>query len=317
MRKGILIFLSSVIFLMPVMAANYVPKQFANTNTGEGIYPYSLNNRRQQPKTNNAVAPIGGGVRPMQQTGKRTVVKRPVRARAASTQNTNSMGSRRVVPRPNAARSAMNTNTMVRNTSRTIDNRGRSARGTTVPSQMRSATNIRRTNSSAVATNTKSSNDCFAGYKECMESYCKREDTAYNRCYCSAKLAQIDQKYQSTIDSLVQKIIKLQYNTDATSEEIKTYWNETVGTYTGTNPWEEIETALNIDWPTTESRIRGQNAFNVGHQYCVNYLRSCSYMASNLRDAYKSEISRDCAAYEDSLRKIKNAAESVIERYGQ
>ncbi len=38
-------------------------------------------------------------------------------------------------------------------------------------------------------------------------------------------------------------------------------------------------------------------------------------MASNLRDAYKSEIARDCSTYEDTLKKIKNIAESVIEHY--
>ena len=38
-------------------------------------------------------------------------------------------------------------------------------------------------------------------------------------------------------------------------------------------------------------------------------------MASNLRDAYKSEINRDCEVYEKSLQKIQDAAESVIESY--
>ena len=67
--------------------------------------------------------------------------------------------------------------------------------------------------------------------------YCQREDTAYNRCYCSAKLSQIDSKYQKKIDDLIQQIIKLQYNNpDATSEEIKEYWDQTIGVYTHTNP---------------------------------------------------------------------------------
>jgi len=38
-------------------------------------------------------------------------------------------------------------------------------------------------------------------------------------------------------------------------------------------------------------------------------------MASNLRDAYKSEIARDCDAYEKGLQKIQDAAESVIANY--
>ena len=145
--------------------------------------------------------------------------------------------------------------------------------------------------------------------------YCQREDTAYNRCYCSAKLAQIDSKYQNKIDSLIQQIIKLQYNTSVTDDEIKEYWDQTVGSYTGDNPWVNIDNALNIEWADTQSRVRGQNAFNTGHEYCVQNLRACSYMATNLRDAYKSDIARDCATYEKSLQKIKAAAESVIESY--
>ena len=156
----------------------------------------------------------------------------------------------------------------------------------------------------------------MADYKECMEGYCKREDTAYNRCYCSAKLAQIDAKYQNKIDELIQQIVRLRYNTStATSDEIKEYWDQTVGVYTHDNPWVNIDNALNIEWADTQSRIRGQNAFNTGHQYCTQHLRACYYMASNLRDAYKSEIARDCEVNKKSLRKIQDAAESVIESY--
>ena len=64
-----------------------------------------------------------------------------------------------------------------------------------------------------------------------------------------------------------------------------------------------------------ESRVRGQNAFVTGNEYCSQYLDRCSYMSDNLRDAYRSEISRDCNAYEQTLQKIKNAAESIVESY--
>ena len=180
----------------------------------------------------------------------------------------------------------------------------------------RATNNTRVVNATTTAVGEKvSSARCLSDYKECMEMYCQREDTAYNRCYCSAKLAQIDSKYQNKIDSLIQQIIKLQYNTNATDAEIKEYWDQTVGTYTGDNPWVNIDNALNIEWADTQSRIRGQNAFNTGHEYCVQNLRACSYMASNLRDSYKSDIARDCATYEKSLQKIQAAAESVIESY--
>lgn len=325
MRKGIFLFSLLVVCSTPVVAANYVPKQlFTDTNTGEGLYPYSLNNRKHQPKVRNYISPIGGGITPMQQTGKRGVVKRPVRARAR-TATTSSVVTqpRNVVQRTNVARSAANTTMMRNNTNRNVGNRGVVARSASTQSVARSA-NTRRVVTTS-ETNIVSSQKCFAGYKECMEMYCLREDTPYNRCYCSAKLAQIDSKYQNKIDSLIQEIMLLANKTDGsdsteTLTPVEDYWQEMVGVYTGTNPWLNIDENIkqvyeNLNWADTETRVRGQNAFNIGHQYCVQYLHSCAYMASNLRDAYKSEIARDCSTYEDTLKKIKNIAESVIEHY--
>lgn len=325
MWKGCFLAILLYVLSMPVMAAgNYIPKQFANTNTGEGMYPYSLNNRRNETvntQKRNNVSGIGGAA-PMQSVGKRGVVKRPSPARAATTMT--NTDNRRVVPRSNVARSGTNTNAM-RNTY--SGNRNVVARSDTRSNGLHS-TNVRSTTIRRQATNTTtssstvSSQKCFANYKECMEMYCKREDTAYNRCYCSAKLAQIDSKYQKAIDEKIQKIIILQNTTikpnpDEEQTSVEDYWDETVGQYTQTNPWVNIDKALDIKWPDTETRFRGQNAFNTGHEYCVAHLRACSYMATNMRDAYKSEIARDCATYESTLQKIQYAAESVIANYDE
>lgn len=306
-----LIFITSYAF----GATGFIPKKFNTVTSHEDVYPYRLNNAQvssdKKITSNNTInanssAPIG----------KRNVVRRKTNARAATTTTTNNATPtqpRRIVPRNNAAtvRAAQKTAPAIRNVG------GRGSSNTIV----RSATPVRVRSTNTRTTSTSTSNErvssarCFSDYKECMEMYCMREDTAYNRCYCSAKLAQIDSKYQNKIDYLIQEIVRLKYNTDATSEEIAEYWDKTVGTYTQTNPWVNIDNALNIDWADTQSRIRGQNAFNTGHEYCVNNLRACSYMASNLRDAYKSEISRDCETYERGLQKIQMAAESVIESY--
>ena len=77
----------------------------------------------------------------------------------------------------------------------------------------------------------------------------------------------------------------------------------------------KLDNALNINWAGMESRVRGQNAFATGHEYCVQHLRGCYYMAGNLRDAYRSEIARDCAEYEQSLMTLKSVAETVVESY--
>lgn len=156
---------------------------------------------------------------------------------------------------------------------------------------------------------------CLADYTECMNGYCHRENTAYDRCYCSAKLAQIDAEYQPAIDNLIQQILRLQSSNTWSDAEMNEYWEETIGKYTGDNSWVKLDNALNINWAGTESRVRGQQTFATGHDYCVQHLRGCGYMATNMRDAYRSEIARDCATYESGLAKIKNAAESIVESY--
>ena len=321
MGKRLSFILMAVLFTSVAMAVgktnNFIPKKFTTVTSHADVYPYRLNNA-QAPNTNkknistntsNSIssAPIG----------KRRVIKRNTNARAATTNmntySTTNSDNRRVVPRGTSITARVANTTSNPRTSNGRNVQTVSARTHPV-STSRDTTPVRTTTSAV--TGRVSSQRCFADYKECMEMYCQREDTAYNRCYCSAKLSQIDEKYQNKIDDLIQQIIKLQYsNPEATSNEIKEYWNQTIGIYTGTNPWVNIENALNIEWPDSQSRIRGQNAFNTGHEYCVRHLRACSYMASNMRDSYKSEIARDCDAYEKTLQKIQNAAESVVESY--
>ena len=303
-------------------AGKYIPKQFSNMTSGSDLYPYSLSNKRQQNATvkKSNMHGIGAGS-PMQSTGKRGVVKRPTNARAATisgnTMTTSSGNARRVVQRSGVARSASSGSNRFQTTSgyRNSDSRGVVARGASSKLTSRSTSGKRATTKSETAPSGTSTQKCFANYKQCMDMYCQREDTAYNRCYCSVKLAKIDYTYQADIDTAIKKIIELQYKTDPDLSSVEDYWNETIGTYTDTNSWERLDKALDIDWASMESRVRGQNAFTTGHKYCVEYLNSCAFMASNLRDAYKSEISRDCEKYEATLQKIKRAAEAVVEQY--
>nr|MBQ0091630.1 hypothetical protein [Candidatus Enterousia merdequi] len=324
MRK-VLIILSVFLFnYADVMAATkFAPKKFNTITSHNDVYPYLLNNTKTNVNKNTTTNSTGNAVSSAP-IGKRNVVKRKSNARAATTANTiavqkntnTSSTNRRVVARSNSSTARAASNVQPARINQNRNNQNVIARQKT-PVRTRSAKNVRTANTITTASSTErvSSQRCMADYKECMEMYCQREDTAYNRCYCSAKLAQIDSKYQNKIDSLVQEIVKLQYGSSATSDEIKEYWDSTVGSYTGTNPWVNIDNALNIEWADTQSRVRGQNAFNTGHEYCIQHLRACYYMASNLRDAYKSEIARDCETYEKSLQKIQEAAESVIGTY--
>lgn len=282
------------------------------------MYPYLNNQMRTD--LNPGVTPSQAGnpisviTKTEQLSTPRRVVQRTA-ARSATTGATKS-SARAATPTAASAKTSSGTN----NTRRVVPRAGvpspataRSARGDTSTTYQNAANAV-----AAATSNTNvnlSSTRCLADYTECMNGYCQREKTAYNRCYCSSKLAQIDATYQPAIDNLIQQILRLQSNNTWSDEEMNEYWMNTIGQYTGDNSWIKLENALNINWAGTESRVRGQQTFATGHDYCVQHLRGCSYMATNLRDAYRSEIARDCTTYESNLAKIKNAAESIVESY--
>lgn len=282
------------------------------------MYPYMTNQMRtaMNPGTINtrATNPINTVVRTSPGTGtSRRVVPRTTARAATRTPNTmtgtvatpsTATANRRVVPRAAARSATPTTATMVRG----------ATRGET------STTNARASTGAIAATSqsgTISSARCMADYTECMNNYCVRENTAYNKCYCSAKLAQIDATYKDDINNLIEQIIAIKNGSNnINAAEINEYWMSTIGKYYGENSWTNVDNALNgIDWSTFESRVRGQQAFATGHEYCAQHLRGCFYMASNMRDAYRSEIARDCATYETNLQRIKAAAETVIATY--
>ena len=296
------------------------------------MYPYMNNQMRTDlnPGVTNSQSsnPINTVVKTTKMSGERRVVPRKstgtarsatnnnMMARNTGSQSTNSAETRRVI-----ARSASTTNSrrMTNPANRRVVARSgvnqsgamRSSARSGNTTNNRTEPNVRNT----ITTERTSSTRCLADYMECMDGYCEREDTDYNRCYCSSKLSQIDSTYQNEIDDLVKQILTLKGTNNWTDAEMNEYWENTIGKYTGDNSWTNIDDALNIDWAGMESRVRGQNAFTTGHEYCVQHLRGCYYMASNLRDAYRSEIARDCNTYEQSLQKLKNAAESIIGAY--
>lgn len=283
------------------------------------MYPYLNNQMRTTLKpydaTSQSTSPINAVVRTEQLSEPRRVVSRP-------TSNTNSARSattnqRRVVARPStgaraATNGGMTTNSNTNTTRRVV------SRAVVAPPYANETS--RSQNSATFPTETTpkvtTAARCLADYTECMNGYCERADTAYNRCYCSARLAQIDAEYQPQIETLIGQIAALQSSGNIyDTSDINEYWAETIGKYTGANSWANIDDAMNIDWASMESRVRGQNAFIAGHTYCAQHLAGCYYMASNLRDIYRSSINQDCAEYESSLERLKTVAESVIQGY--
>ncbi len=172
-------------------------------------------------------------------------------------------------------------------------------------------------NSLAVASNV-SPQQCMTDYTSCMDDYCERSNTKYDRCYCSARLATLDAEYQPAIEELIKNIaIAENGNSEMTEAEQEEFWQNTFSQYyDGNNSLANLNDAVSsIDWSSTESRVRGQNAFAVGHEYCVQHLQGCFSLAESMRGVYRSSISRDCATYENYLKTIKSAAEVVLESY--
>lgn len=311
--ERILRFLCAVLCCTPAFAAPTVPSpgrvsRYVDPQSYSYMYPYLNNKMRTEMNPGTTISqtnnPIDVIVKTKPMAEPRRVVPRTSRtasnantARAATISNTE---TRRVVPR-----AATNTPTIARS--------GIAPRATATRGARDNSTTTETTTANAPV----SSSRCLADYTTCMNAYCERADTAYNRCYCSAKLAQIDSTYQPVISDMITQIINLMGGGQWTADEMNEYWMELVGQYAGENSWVNLDNALNIDWPEPEERMRGQNAFLIGHQYCVQHLRACAYMSSNLRDAYRSQISRDCAAYEQSMIRIQTAAEALIEYYSE
>ena len=346
--KKLFIILSAFVFTATfyytaAMGATSRASDYVSANTYNNLYPYMNNTMRTNlnpgvnPSQSNAQINVLTRTTPANGTSTRRVVARSARntSGATSARSATTSSAPRASTRSVSARRATNTGTSsaraatpARNNTQNTTRRvvARSATGTTsaMQSAMRTTrgdgnvSTVRQSTSTATyttETDPMSSARCMADYTECMDNYCERADSEYNRCYCSSKLAQIDAMYQPEIDRLIKEILTVQNENYWTDAEMNEYWMETIGKYTGGNSWENLENALNIDWAGTESTVRGQQAFAMGHQYCVQHLQGCSYMQTNMRDAYRSEITRDCAAYETSLQQLKNAAESIVEAY--
>jgi len=159
---------------------------------------------------------------------------------------------------------------------------------------------------------------CLANYNSCMDSYCHRPNTPYDRCFCSARLAQIDAGNRPAMEGLTKRLIIHQTGGNIsggmTQEEINKLWDELFGA-SGANNMEILDNNLRIDWADMESTRRGQQAFVTGDSYCRQNLRGCFYMEDNLRSMYRTTMGQDCKKYENTLRRTRHALELAVRQY--
>ncbi|MDL2295258.1 hypothetical protein LJC18_00345 [Lachnospiraceae bacterium OttesenSCG-928-E19] len=307
-------------YASPSNAPRARASDFISNTSYDNLYPVMNNKMRTKLNDGNTPSqgqnPISTLVRTSDtpSSGRRVVARSGTVARSATTSGGGNS---------NAARSATTngTNNTASNTRRVVARSGTTntnARGVRADNSMLTQRQAGSTGASAGNEVSLPADRCLADYTQCMNGYCERQNTGYNRCYCSARLSQIDSQYQPEINRLILKILELRDGANVWDQnEMNEYWENAVGQYTGDNSWNNLDDALDINWADTESRVRGQQAFLTGHDYCAQHLRGCYYMAGNMRDAYRSEIARDCAVYENSLQRIKNAAESLVNSYNE
>ncbi|MDR2685276.1 MAG: hypothetical protein LBB23_00695 [Rickettsiales bacterium] len=137
---------------------------------------------------------------------------------------------------------------------------------------------------------------CMADYKKCMDGYCSRPASKYDRCYCSAKLAQLDAKFQPQIEMAQKKLAVL-----SVSGKV--------------DDWSATDAGNVFDWAGTEATIKGQEAYLAGNNVCSKRMYGCYYAASQLTNLYRSEMSKSCKAYENYLTAFLNSLEAQVANY--
>lgn len=276
-------------FFIPSVYAEVRPYNFMDTNLYNNLYPYMNNKMRES-------------LNPVPVNNNRRVVSRASVRSATLNQNYNYMPSinqtRRVISRPITFNQTRSSSVRDNNNSNVDNGKNFSFNGKYIPSSK-----------------------CIADYTQCMNQYCERKNFEYNKCYCSAKLSLIESEYKDKITSLVDKIVSLRNgNINQNDQELDNYLKNTFGS----NSYEKIDKNLaDINqsiqkyWTDKETRLRGQESFNIGNSYCMQHLQGCFYMSENIRDSYRSEIARDCVNYENNLKKIKIMAESIVKKYSK
>ena len=302
----------STILMRNVSANGFAPASAFSNASGRGVISRAAKNPGAavaapppiigtvpQPATFNA-AGVVPNVSTMAQVNQKVVSNRAVVPRTAT-------AARSAVPTGGAAPSAASGRAVVARSAR--------ADNSTYDARVYGTQQLVQANAPVTGV---TADRCLADYTACMDGYCHRPSLAYDRCFCSPKLAQIEAEFQPAIRDLTQRLVILQNGGggNMSREELEQFWQDTFAQFTGENSLANLNSDLDIDWSTLDTRTEGQNAFTVGHEYCVQHTQGCYYMAENLRAIYRSSIARDCAAYESYLNKLKTAAESVLSQAG-
>ncbi|MCL2629295.1 MAG: hypothetical protein FWD33_01190 [Alphaproteobacteria bacterium] len=271
---------------------------FVSINNFQYMRPYMTPNMaRELSPTNRAASQAAG------QAGQRRVSQRPgnpniARSAAVAPNNHPQTVNRRVNARPNnpnlnAARAATNNASVAMNQARSGVMQPTHQTGRARETPARAAVNT----APAEPVATVSMAQCMSEYRTCMDSYCLRQNTQWGRCFCSARLSQLEAEFQPQIERAQRTLIAVSIsgkNADLSDAAL------TAGM------------SIQFDWAGNANAIRGQDAFIMGSQVCSARLRACSTVANQLVNLYRSEMNRDCQRYENILRAHLQSLEQQI-----
>lgn len=265
---------------------------FVSTNNYQYMRPYMTYGMSQQLSPTNRVASA---------TGTRKITPRSggAVARAGTVSPTNpAPAARRVTPRPNQPMTAVRAAANNANTAMTTARAGRvvGAAGVAPSGQVNNRGRVAATAAEVGSGPDVSISNCMSEYKKCMDSYCSRPNTKYDRCYCSPRLSQLDAQFQPKIEETQRRLIAL-----------------SIG---GKNiDFSSVSEGIEFDWASAENRVQGQDAFLTGSRVCNERLRPCFSIANQLQNLYRSEMNRDCQRYEAYLNAHLQALEAELANF--
>lgn len=162
-----------------------------------------------------------------------------------------------------------------------------------------------------------SNEECQQKYFGCMDSLCMLDAANGGRCVCSNKNA--------TFDSILAEIEEL---------DLKTYQMATAGVdslekgYDINAVFAKPESGVDLtawDKNTTEEESpratsalplddkTGDALFKSAHQICASAIPECSANMQFIQLLYSQQINNDCAAYENSLKQLRNESAQKLE----
>lgn len=284
------------------MAAPASPASFVSENNYKYMQPYMT------PRISQALSPATSGVAPRRVSARSAA---PV-ARSASTTTAaraaaptaQPVSGRKVSPRVRVSSSASSARagTMPAGIAASVNSAraaAASARAATTPLQN---TGIRvNAARGATTTNYTTSNspdvgECLAEYNKCMDGYCHRPDTQYDKCYCSVRMAKIDNEFQPKIEDAKRRLIAVSIGG---AEAVP----------------DDVDDGLDFDWVGSANQMQGQQAFVMGNSICATKLAGCTAFSGQLTNLYRSEMNKDCTRYENYLDSMLMYLEQRIAMY--